>query len=47
HMRARCVAFGGTLAHQPPEGGGTVLRARFAWDALLAAPRASAHASGC
>ncbi|WP_186108583.1 sensor histidine kinase [Burkholderia gladioli] len=47
HMRARCAAFGGTLAHQPREGGGTVLRARFAWDALLAAPRASAHASGC
>ncbi len=39
-MRARCEAFGGRfeLAAQP-DGQGTRLHARFAWDALCAAPR--------
>lgn len=40
-MRERCAAFGGTLrtsARNPGNGQpGTVVRARFAWDALLAA----------
>ncbi|CAN0624101.1 Histidine kinase [Burkholderia multivorans] len=41
-MRARCEAFGGRfeLAAQP-DGRGTRLHARFAWDALRAAPAAA------
>jgi two-component system, NarL family, sensor kinase len=45
HLRARCAAFGGTLALDARAGGGTVLRASFAWDALLAAPGANLHVS--
>jgi two-component system, NarL family, sensor histidine kinase UhpB len=41
-MRERCAAFGGTLAASARDTGegqsGTAVRARFAWDALLAAP---------
>ncbi|AOJ82316.1 histidine kinase [Burkholderia savannae] len=45
-MRARCEALGGTLelVSPRPSGAGTVLRARFAWDALVAAAHAPAVA---
>ena len=55
-MQARCAAYDGTLrvsarrAGAAPDGGetpsrGTLVRARFAWDAMLAhAPRARRHA---
>ncbi|AJK48001.1 sensor histidine kinase [Burkholderia plantarii] len=45
HLRARCAAFGGALALEARAGGGTVLRASFGWDALLAAPGANLHVS--
>ncbi|SMG01485.1 sensor histidine kinase [Burkholderia singularis] len=40
-MRARCEAAGGTLTLGVPNTGGTALRARFAWAALVAAPAES------
>ncbi|ACR30404.1 sensor histidine kinase [Burkholderia glumae] len=45
HLRARCAAFGGTLALAARAGGGTLLRASFGWDALLAVPGAHRRAS--
>ncbi|MDS0797202.1 quorum system sensor histidine kinase RqpS [Burkholderia pseudomultivorans] len=45
-MRARCEAFGGSLDLAPaPAGRGTRVTARFAWDALFAAPAARRRAS--
>ncbi|KAF1024638.1 MAG: Sensor histidine kinase LiaS [Burkholderia plantarii] len=45
HLHARCTAFEGALAIVAREGGGTVLQARFGWDALMAGlPRRAARA---
>ncbi|MBN3791357.1 quorum system sensor histidine kinase RqpS [Burkholderia sp. Ac-20353] len=45
-MRARCEAFGGSFELSAPSvGNGTRVAARFAWDALLAAPAAAHRAS--
>ena len=44
-MRARCEAFGGSFElTEPAAGRGTRLAARFAWDALFAAPATARRA---
>lgn len=45
HMQARCAAFGGTLTIGARPDGGTLLRARFAWQTLAGRPAAAAQAS--